>query len=75
MRDPSVERVPLTLRELEAEQEMIANWQPLKGLPKSILARYPMHRRIRVEQFPLTPREQEAEAEQEKQELGMALPF
>ena len=59
MRRNIAERLPLTLREQEAELEAAANARALS----------------RVEQLPLTPREREAEAEVEKRELDIALPF
>lgn len=66
------EKLPLTLREEEAERECQANWKPLQKLPKPVRVK---RRTIRVDGFPLTNREREAEAEQETRELGVALPF
>ena len=74
MRRNSVEHLPLTLREQEAELEAVANASPLMRLPKPVTARKVV-RNIRVEKMALTAREREAEAEIEKRELGVILPL
>lgn len=74
MRRNIAERLPLTLREQEAELEAAANARDLSR-PTKQPASLKDVRCIRVEQLPLTPREREAEAEVEKRELGIALPF
>lgn len=74
VRRNSVEHLPLTLREQEAELEAVANARPLMRLPKPVTARKVV-RNIRVEKMALTAREREAEAEIEKRELGVILPL
>lgn len=74
MRRNIAERLPLTLREQEAELEAAANARALSR-PTKQPASLKDVRCIRVEQLPLTPWEREAEAEVEKRELGIALPF
>lgn len=74
MRRNIAERLPLTLREQEAELEAAANARTLSQPSKPAAARKVV-RRICIERIPLTAREREAEAEVEKRELGVALPF
>ena len=76
MRNATIEKFPLTLREEEAEKECRANYRPLQSLPKPArVTRARRRRPIRVEQFPLTDREREAETELDSKELGVVLPF
>ena len=75
MRNATTEKLPLTLREEEAERECRANYRPLRSLPKPTRVTRVKRRPVWVEQFPLTDREREAETELDAQELGVALPF
>lgn len=70
-----IESLPLTMREAEAEQEMRANWQPLKKAVEYQQGTRIKRRPILIERMPLTAREQEAETELDTLERGIALPF
>lgn len=75
MRNATIEKFPLTLREEKAEKECRANYRPLQSLPKPARVTRVKRRPVWVEQSPLTDREREAETELDSQELGVVLPF
>lgn len=75
MRKTAIECLPLTLRELEAEQEMRDNWRSLAKPMKFVRGHRHKRSVLRAERVPLTVREREAEAENEKREMGVILPL
>ena len=75
MRNATIEKFPLTLREEEAEKECRANYRPLQSLPKPARVTRVKRRPVWVEQSPLTDREREAETDLLSQEVGVLRPF